>query len=251
MANNIICFFHEYMPYGYLSNFYHTEFSYGDKLFNSSEQFMMYHKVMIFGQKDLAEQIMATDNPKEMKRLGRTKFKSYDDDLWWRISYTIVKRGVRAKFEQNEDILQQLLATGDQILVECAPMDSKWSIGRAVDDPDCDYPQKWNGINYLGRILMEVRDELGRAAKMGTLGYVNAVELQFPLWHMQAGVLRCDPKYHRTIGAYADTLGDLRDEFLYSKSLAEWEQIICNGGILPAVGFWELKQDIFDIHRLS
>ncbi len=251
MANNIIRFFHEYKPYGYMSNFYHAEFSYAGKRFNSSEQFMMYHKVMTFGQTDLAAQIMATDDPEEMKRIGRTRFAAYDDDLWWCISYAIVKRGIRAKFEQNADILEQLLSTGDQILVECAPMDSKWSIGRAVDDPDCDYPQKWNGINYLGRILMEVRDELGRAAKLGTLGYVDAVDLDFPLWHQQAGVLRCDPKYHKAIGAYADTLGDRRDEFLYTKSLAEWEQAIRSGGDLPVEGFWELKQDIYDSKRLA
>lgn len=251
MSNMIVRFFHEYDPFGYMSNFYPAAFSYAGKHFCSSEQFMMYHKVMVFGQTALSEQIMLTEDPEEMKRLGRTRFANYDDNLWWQISYTIVKRGVRAKFEQNPALLEQLLQTDEQILIECAPMDSKWSIGRAVDDPACDNPRSWNGLNYLGRILMEVRDELRRAAQMGKLGYVDARSLDFPLWHEKAGTLRCAPKFHKVIQTYADLPGVMRDSFLYKSTLADWEARLRTEGGLPEVGFWELKQEIYDILRLS
>ncbi|MDY3763637.1 MAG: NADAR family protein [Candidatus Ventricola sp.] len=99
-----------------------------------------------------------------------SRFEWHNIDVWDRTSYAIVKRGVRAKFEQNKDILQVLLDTQDNVLAECSLIDKKWGIGVAIDNPDCSDPSKWNGKNYLGRILMEVRDELRRLSAAGKIG---------------------------------------------------------------------------------
>ena len=86
---------------------------------------MMYHKVMMFGKTDLAEQIMQTSDPMKCKKIAGQKFPEFNADIWEKTCYTIVKRGVKAKFVQNEDIRKMLLDTGNELLAECSPYDRK------------------------------------------------------------------------------------------------------------------------------
>ena len=51
-----------------------------------------------------------------------------------------------------------LLITNSRILVEACPFDKIWGIGMGADDPKCENPTLWNGTNFLGFCLMEVRD---------------------------------------------------------------------------------------------
>ena len=101
---------------------------------------------------------------------------------------------------------------------------------------------------------MEVRDELRRLSVAGRIGYVDAKDLQFPLWNSFAGVLRCNPKIYPVINAYCDTLPrqDIQSCFLYDYSLYQWEIAMHTnmGGGLPAIGFWEMKQDIYETLRI-
>ena len=60
-----------------------------------------------------------------------------------------MRKVVRAKFAQHEDLRQVLLATGDATLVEHTEKDRYWGDGG-----------DGSGRNMLGRILMEVRQEL-------------------------------------------------------------------------------------------
>jgi len=55
---------------------------------------------------------------------------------------------------------EKLLATDDKILVEVNPRDNIWGIGMDEDNPDIYDETKWRGLNLLGKVLMEVRDEL-------------------------------------------------------------------------------------------
>ena len=102
---------------------------------------------------------------------------------------------------------------------------------------------------------MEVRDELRRASEIGRLGYKDASDMEFPVWDGYAGTFRRHPKFHDTINAYLETLLSIPDKvcFLYDYTFSEWEQAVRTntGGEPPAIGFWELKQDIYDIIRLS
>ncbi len=101
---DIICFYHEYEEYGCFSNWYSATFEYAGKVYNSVEQYMMYQKVILFREFELADEIMTSNKPSEIKKLGRSKMRYFDSELWDKISYTIVKRGIRAKFQQNQDI---------------------------------------------------------------------------------------------------------------------------------------------------
>ena len=251
--NTILCFYHEYEENGYLSNWYRSMFEYAGISYSSVEQYMMYQKVSMFRQYDLAQKILDAEDPAEIKKFGRTRFPEFDAELWDKTCYAIVKRGIRAKFEQNPDLLNLLLNTEEKVLAECSAKDTKWGIGIAVDDAERYQPNKWKGKNYLGRILMEVRDELRLLSKKGEIGYKDASDVEFPLWNTFAGTLQRNPKLYPAINAYADTLKGKQERecFLYEFTLAEWELAMRTnmGGGLPAAGFWELKQDIYEILR--
>ncbi len=121
--NHIICFYHEYEEYGCFSNWYQAGFENARRKFSSVEQYMMYQKDILFREYRLAEKILATDDPAKIKKLGRSYMEYFDSDMWDKISKQVVKRGVRAKFEQNEELLEVLLATGDAVL---AYSDTLW-----------------------------------------------------------------------------------------------------------------------------
>ena len=255
----MIGFFHENEEYGCLSNWYPAEFDYV-RHFTSSEQFMMYHKVLMFRKYDLAEQILKTSDPAKCKKIAGQKFPEFNADVWEKTCYTIVKRGVKAKFAQNENIQKVLFNTGNELLAECSPYDKKWGIGIDINDPDRLAVSNWKGKNLLGRILMEVREELREEIALspdGKIKYTDAKPLEpIPEWNMLAGELQHIPQDHNTIHAFSDTLQDqhVHDCFLYGYSLQDWD-IAMNvnmGGGLTIVGFYEMKQEVYDIaHRLS
>ena len=43
---------------------------------------------------------------------------------------------------------------------EANPRDTRWAIGLAADDDRVLDESKWKGENLLGKVLMQVRDEL-------------------------------------------------------------------------------------------
>lgn len=253
----MIGFFHENEEYGCFSNWYHAEFDYAGQHYVNSEQFMMYHKVLMFHKYELADQIIQTSDPAKCKKIAGQKFPEYDSDLWEKTCQTIVKRGVKAKFAQNNRILTILLSTGNALLAECSPYDKKWGIGIDINDPDRNDVGKWKGRNLLGRILMEVRDELRQeilADPNNTARYYDARDMApIPEWNMTAGQLKRIPQYYDTIHAYSDTLKGyhVRDVFYNGYSLYEWEIAMATnmGGGLPIIGFFEMKQDVYDIAR--
>lgn len=133
------------------------------------EQYMMAEKARLFDDEEMLEKILKSDNPKEIKELGR-KVRGFDGDKWARKRYSVVLKGNFAKFLQNEELMQFLLQTGDKILVEASPYDKIWGIGMSADDEKIDNPLEWRGQNLLGFALMEVRDELNRICpNYGTL----------------------------------------------------------------------------------
>lgn len=83
--------------------------------------------------------------------------------IWDCNKYEIAKKGYYSKFEQHEDLKEYLLSTGDKILVFASPYDSVWGVKISADNKDIYNPEKWQGKNLLGFVLMEVRDALRNA----------------------------------------------------------------------------------------
>ena len=155
----IIGFHNPDESYGYLSNWYLSEFTIKNITFCSIEQYMMYQKAMLFQDIITEEQILQTSNQGHIKMLGRS-VKNYDDIIWNGMRQLIVYEGLVAKFQQNEDLHQKLLHTNDAILAECAVQDRIWGIGLSMTDENRFNISKWRGQNLLGFALMQVRNSL-------------------------------------------------------------------------------------------
>ena len=120
----MIGFYHENEEYGCFSNWYPAEFDYVHH-FANSEQFMMYHKVIMFQRYDLADQIMQTTDPAKCKKIAGQKFPEFNGDVWEKTCYTIVKRGE----------MRQLPGEDDEPPSSISPQRPPVSIHRALPSP--------------------------------------------------------------------------------------------------------------------
>ena len=155
----IVCFHNPNEENGYLSNWYPSKFTVNDVDFSSMEQYMMYRKAVCFGDKDMANKILATDDVAEIKAFGRL-VANYNESYWNGVRQIVVFEGLTAKFSQNDDLKKKLKSTGNAILAECAVRDRIWGIGLSMHDPRRMNPKQWNGKNLLGYTLMMVRDKV-------------------------------------------------------------------------------------------
>ena len=119
---------------------------------------MMHGKALLFEDNAVAEQILATRDPRTIKALGR-KVKGFNEKVWKKHRENIVYCNNRAKFTQNDHLLWALVETTGT-LVEASPSDRIWGIGMSVKNDKHLNPLEWNGLNLLGFALMKVRDEL-------------------------------------------------------------------------------------------
>jgi len=79
-----------------------------------------------------------------VKNKGLTVRNDWDTD-----KIVVMCKAIHAKFTQNPVLSQMLIKTGKAELIENSPYDTFWGIGR-----------KGDGQNQLGKLLMELRDEL-------------------------------------------------------------------------------------------
>ena len=127
--------------------------------YSSMEQYMMYQKARYFNDEHMMEEILKTDNPKEIKALGR-KVSNFNNVYWNGIRQVVVFKGLLSKFSQNEMLKEKLKSTGDSILAECSVNDKIWGIGFSMEDDERLDISKWKGQNLLGFSLMLVREQI-------------------------------------------------------------------------------------------
>ena len=137
------------------SQWYPCTFKEENIVFSSAEQYMMFHKAMLFNDKATANKILETQNPREQKALGRT-VKNFSEEAWGYLRLHIVVNGNILKFSQNEDLLQYLNAF-DKEFVEASPEDPIWGIGMYYTDPRCLNKEEWQGLNLLGKALNQAK----------------------------------------------------------------------------------------------
>jgi len=142
-----------------LSQWWMQDFEIDGVRYLCAEQYMMAQKARLFKDDEMLAQIMQTTFPKEMKAYGRA-VRNFDKAVWGANCYEIVKTASKAKFAQNPQLLEFLLATKNRILVEASPRDRIWGIGMGKSNPDAENPLKWRGKNLLGFALTQARDEL-------------------------------------------------------------------------------------------
>src|ERR1035437_9180971 len=105
---------------GPFSNWHSSYFTVDNIEYNCGEQYMMHVKALCFNDKVSARKIMNTDNPKQQKALGRD-VKNFNETKWVSVRYDLVKKGLREKFSQNEDLKKYLLSFKDYLIVEASP----------------------------------------------------------------------------------------------------------------------------------
>ena len=155
----IIGFHNPSEDYGFLSNWYLSDFQIDGITFTSMEQYMMYKKAICFKDENIANQILAEKNVAKIKELGRL-VSDYDEHIWNGVRQIIIYEGLFAKFSQNESLRSKLLDTKYSTLAECAVKDRIWGIGLSMTDPKRLIQTEWQGQNLLGYALMMVRDRL-------------------------------------------------------------------------------------------
>ncbi len=107
-----------------------------------------YFQAQKFNDPEYRERIRRSGRARDAKTLGMTRKIALRPD-WEVVKDGLMLQAVRTKFRTHATLSQLLLATGDRMIVENAPMDAYWGCG-----PD------GSGLNRLGQILMAVREEL-------------------------------------------------------------------------------------------
>lgn len=142
-----------------LSQWYPSPFRHDGKRYATAEHWMMAGKARLFGSADTERAILATEDPRQAKELGR-KISGFDGAVWERERVAIVYEGNLIKFRKHPRLAAYLMRTHPKILVEASPNDAVWGIGLGRDHPFAGRPENWPGQNLLGFCLMAVRDQL-------------------------------------------------------------------------------------------
>ena len=161
---SVIGFHNPNESYGFLSNWYLSDFTVDGINFSSMEQYMMYQKAVVFKDKDIASQILKTNDVARIKAFGK-QVSNYNDTVWNGMRQIVIYKGLLEKFRQNEKLKKALLDTDDDILAECAVSDKIWGIGLSMKDSNRNDIKSWKGQNLLGFALMLVRSELRKSAE--------------------------------------------------------------------------------------
>ncbi len=128
----------------------------------TAEQYMMAEKARLFGDTEALEAILATRDPKKQKAIGRT-VKNFSAPMWEKVCRDVVFRANLVKF--SDPTMQTILMnTLNNEIVEASPYDKIWGIGLGEDDPRALDKSQWQGTNWLGEALMQVRETLRKKA---------------------------------------------------------------------------------------
>ena len=142
---NTINFYRTTDDYGEFSNFSHHRIWLDGAHWPTSEHFFQAQK---FHDAAYRERIRRAHSPMDAANLGRDRKQKLRSD-WESVKVEVMRKALRAKFTQHDELRQLLLDTGDAKLVEHTGNDSYWGDGG-----------DGRGRNMLGQLLMQVREEL-------------------------------------------------------------------------------------------
>jgi ribA/ribD-fused uncharacterized protein len=144
-----VCFYEQ--DFYVLSNFSAFNLQWGGHTYPTSEH--AYQAAKFTGVRDdIARLIAAAPSAHEAFKLAE-QHKEFRRPTWDRIKVQTMRYILHAKLEQHEYVRRKLLATGDRELVENSWRDDFWGWGPNRD-----------GQNVLGKLWMQVRDELRAGA---------------------------------------------------------------------------------------
>ena len=146
----VINFYGTKDEYGCFSNFSAHSFKLKNKVWRTSEHYFQAQK---FAGTEHEEELRLKASPMVVARMGRSRKRPLRSD-WEEVKDDIMLEALRAKFSQNEELKKILLDTGDSLLVEHTANDKYWGDGG-----------DGSGKNMLGKLLMQVREEIREKEK--------------------------------------------------------------------------------------
>lgn len=154
MTEEILFFIRE-EPHGFLSNYERTPLNacteYGWKTYRTNEHF---YQAMKANNEEVHDWIRNAPHARIAMVIGRQlEHNQYLKDKfmkpgWGLLKNKVMLQGLRRKFSRKA-LAEKLLATGDAVLHENNPDDPYWGVGKHN-----------SGNSYLGKLLMQVRDEI-------------------------------------------------------------------------------------------
>lgn len=141
----VINFYSLKEPFGEFSNFAWYAIELDGKTWPTSEHYFQAQK---FAGLPDEEEVRQADRARTAAEMGRDRRRPLRAD-WNEVKDDVMRQAVLAKFTQHAVLRELLLSTGDATLVEHTVNDNYWGDGG-----------DGSGKNMLGRILMEVREEL-------------------------------------------------------------------------------------------
>lgn len=139
------------IPFGSFSNFLKKHpITVKGKEWPSSEH---YYQAMKFEGTEHEEAVRLVKTPREAADMGRERSRPLRTD-WDQVKDDVMREAIKAKFTQHTCLKSILLASGDAEIIEHTVNDNYWA-----DAGD------GSGKNMLGKLLMELRDQLRKEAK--------------------------------------------------------------------------------------
>jgi len=132
-------------PYGCFSNFSRHPIVLDDDTWKTTEHYFQAQKYI---NTPRYNEIRDAETPRIAADLGRDRSIPLRSD-WEDIKDSVMKKCVLQKVLCFSFIKEKLLNTGDEEIVEDSPIDYYWGCGK-----------DGSGKNRLGKILMEIRDEI-------------------------------------------------------------------------------------------
>lgn len=158
--NSVLFFSRDRADFPFLSNFYPCSVELDGTLWPNTEA---YYQAQKSDNPEYRARILKRPEGRWSKKVGnsyledgqfppKSWFRTHSEDLrtdWKSRKVEVMRRGLHAKFTQNENLRLALLNTGTAKLIEDSPNDSFWGLG-----------EDGRGNNLLGKMLMELREEL-------------------------------------------------------------------------------------------
>src|SRR5688572_15018034 len=120
-------------PYGVFSNFARYGFVLDGGYWPTCEH---YFQVQKFAGTPHAEAIRAAKTPKLAAQMGRDRKRPLRKD-WEGARLDVMRQGVLCKFQTHAELRELLLSTGDAQIIENAPHDYFWGMGRMAVGKTC------------------------------------------------------------------------------------------------------------------
>jgi ribA/ribD-fused uncharacterized protein len=130
----------------FLTNDYPCSINISNAKFSCAESAFQAHK--FYQRPELFERFKKMNGSDAWNLSQKLSYQQRQD--WYQVRETAMLNILKVKFQQNPELADLLIATGDAYLVEHTKKDAFWADGK-----------DGRGKNRLGHLLMQVRGELG------------------------------------------------------------------------------------------